>query len=241
MATARLTFRHGKDFWREYRDRIVALAREPEVRRVCDLGGGADPVLTLEEIAEAGVDYEVLDIAADQLAKTPDGYRTVLADATAPDFAEHHGPYDLVVSTFVCEHIPAPEAFHRGVREALAPGGRAMHVFPTLYEPAFLLNRLVPERLTERVLHRVQPGREPEGTNEKFEAYYRWCRGPSPKAAARLEGAGFEVLEYTGYFGHAYFERLPALQHAADRAWAALVRRPVPALTAYAWVLLRRA
>jgi hypothetical protein len=235
-----IAYRHWLEVWSDFPARARSLAAATGVRRVCELGGGANPMLALDFIGSQGLEYDVVDIAPQELAKAPPGYRTVQADASSPSFATEHGPYDLVVSAFLAEHVEDPVGFHSTVRDALAPGGFALHTFPTLYEPAFVLNRLIPERIAEPLLLRIQADRVPEGSHGKFRAYYRWCRGPTRRQVHRFEALGFEVVEYVGYFGHGYLSRLPPVDRAWQRLAHALVRRPVPALTSYATVLLRR-
>jgi len=208
--------------------------------RVCEIGGGANPLLSLATVEQAGVEeYLVTDISEAELAKAPDGYTKVLADATRGPSAAI-GRADLVFSQTVAEHVSDPGAFHRTVFQMLGPGGRAMHFFPTLYEPVFVANKLLPEGLTERLLHRIQPSRQRGGNNEKFPAFYRWCRGPTRGQLARLGSAGFEIEEYMGIFGHAYYRSVPILDRIDAAAARFLAANPLPALTAYAWVTLRR-
>jgi SAM-dependent methyltransferase len=228
------------DVWTDFPEAVRRLAGRPEVERMCDLGGGANPILTLDEIRERGLRYEILDVSADELAKAPAGYATQQADVLDPALARRHGPYDLVASSFAAEHIPDPARFHANVLATLRPGGYAVHAFPTLYEPAFVLNRLLPEGAMEPLLRRIQPGREAAGPHGKFPAYYRWCRGPSGRQLRRLRSVGFEITEYTGYFGHGYFGPLKPLDWLEQRLAHALVRHPLPALTSYALVVLRR-
>ena len=171
-------FRLWTAVWTDVPAKAQELARAPEVTRVCELGGGANPLIPLELIEKRGLDHEVADISAKELAKAPPGYRTVEVDATSPDFAAR-GPYDLIVTAFLAEHVADPRAFHASVHAALRPGGLAFHAFPTLYEPAFAANLLLPERVAEPLLRRIQPGREPDGAHAKFPARYRWCRGPT--------------------------------------------------------------
>jgi hypothetical protein len=140
----------------------------------------------------------------------------------------------------VAEHVPAPERFHATVHALLAPGGYAVHAFPTLYEPTLVANLLIPESVSAPVLRAIQPGREPHGEHAKFSAHYRWCRGPTRRQLRRLRGAGFEIVDYVGYFGHGYFRRLPPLDRLEQRLARALQRRPLPWLTSYALVVLRR-
>jgi hypothetical protein len=235
----RRRYRYWFDLWTDHPGQAVALATTAGVERVCELGGGANPLIPLELIERCGLDHEVADVSAAELAKAPAGYRTVVLDATSEALAAR-GPYDLVVSAFLAEHVEDARAFHASVYAALRPGGIALHTFPTLYEPTFVINRVVPERAVEPLLRRVQPGREPEGDHGKFRAYYRWCRGPTRRQVRRLEGVGFEVLDYVGYFGHGYFGPLRPLDRAEQALSHALVRRPLPVLTSYATVTLRR-
>lgn len=232
-------FRVWSALFTDFPQQAQELARDPRVARVCELGGGANPIIPLELIEERGLEHEVADISPGELAKAPEGYRTVLADATVPEFAER-GPFDLIVTAFLAEHVPDPRAFHSVVHASLRPGGLAFHVFPTLYEPAFVTNLLLSERVTDPLLRRIQRGREPEGDHAKFRAHYRWCRGPTRRQIQRLEGIGFEVLEYVGYFGHGYLDRFGFLDRAEQALSRTLARHPVPALTSYATVVLRR-
>lgn len=226
--------------WVDLPAAVERLAAAPDIVRVCDLGGGANPILSLDFIAAHGLRYEILDASAEELAKAPAGYAALQADAADPELSRRHGPYDLIASGFIAEHIADAARFHANVLELLVPGGYAVHVFPTLYEPALVANLFVPERLTGPVLRRIQPGREPHGPHGKFPAYYRWCRGPSRRQLRRLRAVGFEIVDYVGYFGHGYFRRVEPLDRLEQRVAAALVRHPVPALTSYACVVLRR-
>ena len=70
--------------------------------------------------------------------------------------------------------------------------------------------------------------------------YYSWCRGPSDRQLRRLESVGFAVLRYTGYYGHGFYERFAPLA-AAQRAFNSLMlAHPLPAMTSFALVVLRR-
>jgi len=54
---------------------VRRLAREHEVRSICDLGGGANPVLALDDIEQLGLRYLVVDGSGEELAKAPGGSR----------------------------------------------------------------------------------------------------------------------------------------------------------------------
>jgi hypothetical protein len=138
----------------------------------------------------------------------------------------------------LAEHVADPAIFHRNVRRMLRTGGIALHFFPTLYAPAFVVNRLVPARLTQRLLLSVQPRRYAGGTEGKFPAYYRWCRGFTAAQVRRLNSCGFAVLGYRSYFGTpGYFSKIHL--DGADRGLARwLASRRVVAISSYAIVTL---
>jgi hypothetical protein len=117
----------------------------------------------------------------------------------------------------------------------LRPGGTAVHLFPTLYTPPFLLNRLLTTDVSRGVLFRAFPSR-----HVKFPAYYSWCRGPSVKQLRRLQAIGFSVEQYMGFFGHGFYARVKPLHLAQQALTSALLEHPVPSMTSFALVVLGR-
>jgi hypothetical protein len=236
MAVRYDNYRSALDGFVPYLERLI---ERTGARRVCDLGGGARPSLSLAAVKRLGLDYVVLDISADELAKAPAGYTTLQADIAAVQPPELDAQ-DLVFSRMLAEHIAEPERFHRNVRALLCDGGVAFHLFPTLYELPFLINRLLPVRTSEQFLVRLDPGRRREGRKPKFPAYYRWCRGPGRRQLERFERLGYAIEEYVGFFGHDYLAKVAPIQRLENRLAATLLRHPVPLFTSYAYVVLRR-
>lgn len=213
--------------------RVEGLIARTGARRVCELGAGANPALSLEFVREHQLEFVITDVSSDELSKAPAGYESRVVDLNARH-AEVPQGFELAFSREVVEHIREPEVFHRNVFSMLAPGGRAMHHFPTLYGLPFLANRLLPERLTSYLLERLDPARHRGGRHEKFPAFYRWCRGPTRRQVARFRSLGFEVEEYVGFFGHSYYAGLE------NRLAGWLVEHPQPLLTSYGCVVLRK-
>ena len=216
--------------------------------RVCEIGGGANPLLPLDQVRELALDYTVIDVSATELAKAPADYKKICADVTV-DRGTVQGPFDLIISIWCAEHVPDGRAFHRAVYDLLANGGHAVHLFPTLYSPPFVANRLIPEQLSERIVLWMQPQRAPEGDHGKFPARYSWCRGPSRSQIKRFTALGYDVERYDGYFGHSgevaygngrYLDRIPLLCRAREAVSRWLARHPNPWLTTLAMVVLRK-
>ncbi|HET6806879.1 MAG TPA: class I SAM-dependent methyltransferase [Frateuria sp.] len=236
-------YRSSTVAWGDYPGYVEDLIIRSGARRVLELGGGANPAIPLDFLRRHGIEYTVLDISPTELAKAPDHYRKVCGDIGSPSmsFDGIDGSYDIVFSKMLAEHVKNGEQMHRNVFRLLAPGGKAVHYFPTLYAPPFVVNRLVPERLGYWLLQWLQPGREQEGKSAKFPAYYSWCRGPTRRQIARLRGLGYAVEEYIGFFGHrVYYRKLPPVRRLHCRLADWLVKHPVPALTSSSYVLLSK-
>jgi SAM-dependent methyltransferase len=224
--------------WDEFGLIAEQLVMRHRARRVCEVGGGANPAIDLAFVEKQNIDYVIMDVSASELSKAPAGYMTVQADIATERLGS--GDFDLVLSRMVAEHVSDGKQFHRNVYELLREGGRAFHFFPTLYAFPFLVNKVLPEAITERVLRRLDPGRAPEGRHAKFPTHYDWCRGPTTRQLERLRRSGFELEEYVGFFGHDYYMRFPRLHRLEMRKAAYLVKHPRPSLTSYAYVFLRR-
>ena len=225
--------------WRHFDDFLRRLVESGGACELCEVGGGANPALSPAAVAEHGLSYTVLDVSAEELAKAPTGYRKLQADVASSAFAVD-ATFDAVFSRMVLEHVSDAETLHRNVFRLLKGGGVAFHFFPTLYALPFLVNRLLPHRVLEAVLLRLQPHRGHSGPHRKFPAFYAWCRGPTKRQLERFERLGYVVEEYTGFFGHDYYRSLPPLQRLEDAAASLLRRHPVPQLTSYAFVALRK-
>jgi hypothetical protein len=221
--------------WTGSREQVRALVDKHGVRTVCEIGGGRSPLLGLDEVAELGLDYTLLDVSDDELALAPDGYHRACADVCDPDLPSRMPRYDLVFSLMVAEHVPDGERMHRNLYEMLEPGGVAFHFFPTLWYPPYVLNRVLPASLSGWMLRRFAHRPTP-----KFPARYSKCFGPTPGMYAFLEGIGYEVLDFRPFYGSSYFDKIPvlgALERGLSR-WAAA--RGSTHFSSYAYVVLRR-
>jgi hypothetical protein len=235
--SAVVSYGRAENAWPEHEDLIRALIQSNSVVSICDVGGGAHPSLPFDYVLHNGLQYSVLDISPDELDKGAPLYQRIVADICAPDLALSDS-FDLVCSKMLAEHVKDARTFHVNVYRMLRVGGIALHFFPTLYAAPFLANRLLPERLTEALQQRFAP--RDAVLEKKFPAYYAWCRGPTARQIRRFENLGYSVLYYRGFFGHNYYANLPPLQEVHNRLTGFLLRHPVPTLTSYAQVVLRK-
>ena len=99
-----ITYSHSDCAWSGFVPLIERLVTERGVRRICDLGGGANPSLSLDFVKKHQLDYTVLDISRDELRKVPDGYGKIQADATSRSL-DVPRDYELVFSRMLAEHV----------------------------------------------------------------------------------------------------------------------------------------
>jgi uncharacterized UPF0146 family protein len=226
--------------WQNYDSYLEDLATRPEVKKICEIGGGANPSLPLDFIQRHRLEYTILDFSAEELGKAPDEYRKIQADIMSPNLSLDQG-YDLIFSKMLAEHVQSGHDFHVNVLRLLREGGYAFHFFPTLYALPFVINFLIPDQLTEHILLFLQPSRTKTGKHSKFKAYYSWCRGPLKRQIMRFERLGYSVEEYVGFYGHSgYYKKIKPL-HALHLIKSSLLTKyPIPLLTSYAYVLLRK-
>lgn len=227
--------------WRNYRNTVVALVRAFGFRRLCEIGGGRDPLFTRAEAAELGVELTINDISSSELACAPTGFRTACFDIAGNLAVGLSGePYDLMFSRMVFEHVNDVETAWRNVHMLLSPGGVALAFFPTLYAPPFVLNRLMPEWLSRLVVRVLYPQRRDDGNDPKFPAVYDYCFGDDRTHHELLSRIGFREVAVAPFWGSDYFLRVPGLREldAAFNAFAA--GRDWRKVTTHAYVLARK-
>jgi SAM-dependent methyltransferase len=243
MNIERRAFAVGPDDWGhiDFTRRLHSRLEELGGGMVCELGGGARPAVELDFLAQNGLECLVVDVSETELQKAPSGYATLVGDVSSPGFRTpgHDGRYDLVFSRVVAEHVPDARQFHLNTRRLLRPGGLAMHFFPTLWWPPYVVNRVLPETLAERILLRLEPWRESSGKSGKFPAYYHWCYGPTARQIKRFASVGFSVEHCVAYFGEPSHAPGKALEALNDTWTSAMLRRPSYLFTSYAAYTLR--
>lgn len=232
-----VTYRSSSEAWTGYLPYLTGLVEQRSVRTVCDIGGGANPVFSLDYIQQRGIEYSVLDISQSELDKAPPEYQKIAADIASPNCQIPDQKFDLVFSKMLAEHICDARQFHTNIRRILKPNGVAVHFFPTLYAPPFVVNWLIPEALSDRLLTIFNP--RDRHQHAKFPAYYQWCRGPIAGQFRRLASVGLDVVEYVGFFGHpGYYRRLPGIKQVHRAISSLLLKWPTPLLTSYAYLVV---
>ena len=225
------------DPWEVYLKTLNNCIEKYKCRSLCEIGGGAFPAISLEQLSQQKLDYTILDISKVELDRAPNEYKKLEADICQPglNITER---YDFIFSKMLAEHVKDPKLFHSNVYKLLKPGGIAFHFFPTLYSVPFLINWLVPESVAN-FLFKVFVCNDPI-EHKRFPVHYKWCKGPTKKQINNFQSINYEILEYHGFFGHKYYERIPVLRNIHKLVVKLLAKLPNPYLTSFAFVILRK-
>jgi 2-polyprenyl-6-hydroxyphenyl methylase/3-demethylubiquinone-9 3-methyltransferase len=151
-------------------------------KRAADVGCGAG--LLAEPLARLGAEVTGIDAAPETIeaARLHAEGQGLAIDYRVGSVAALTGPYDLITSLEVIEHVTDTRGFVAGLAEALAPEGLLILSTP---------NRTTTSRLLLIVLGEGL-GRIPRGTHD-------WQKFLTPEElCAVLRDAGLEVLDVTG-------------------------------------------
>lgn len=215
-----------------YGDALKAIVAEYPDADILELGAGRFPSFRLAEMPDTVRSYTVNDISEHELSLLPEGYDKACFDVSG-DAGNFRDTYDVVFSRFLAEHVPDGYAMHRNVLEVLRPGGSAFHLIPTLYTLPFVINKLLPERLTHKLLDKLTPTRS---ISPKFPAYYSACYADPQKMERILRDIGYSHVEVRPFYGHLYYESIPGLKQLHESFSGLAARRNWTALGSYAYI-----
>lgn len=241
VAGTAVKFQSVHDFpgWERARQWITDIIHRFGSVDVLEVGSGANPTLDTESVSSRALGYTANDVSATELNKASEVYKRWVFDFSTSNVpVDMQGRFDLVFSRMVNEHISDGQKYHANILKVLRPGGVSAHCFSTLYSFPFTVNRLLPEFASDALLNIFMP--RDKCKLGKFRAYYSWSRGPSASMLNRFDSLGYEVLDYRGYFGHAYYHRIPALHRleAAKARW--LLSHPMAPLCSYGMLIARK-
>ena len=208
-----------------------------DLEKILEIGSGANPTLDASTVKNLNLDYTTSDVDERELTKADNIYKKLVLDLSLNNIKLNES-YDLIFSRMVGEHIFDGEVFHKNIYKLLNPKGLSVHCFSTLYALPFLLNRFLPERLSDIFLRKFAP--RDEDMHGKFKAYYSWSRGPSNNMVKKFKDIGYEIVEYNGFFGHNYYKKIFPLNKLEQFKMNWLVNQPIPWLTSYATLILRK-
>lgn len=228
--------------WDNYKSMILAMSKAYGLRHHLEIGGGRDPLFNPSELNEHGIRVTINDLSQKELDLAPPEFSKLCCDIASPSTPDIVGSerFDFAYCRMVMEHVHDVPQMWRNVHDLLKPGGAALSFFPTLFAPPFVINELMPERLSRAVLHTLFPDRRDEGDNPKFPAYYNLCRGDEAVIAPLLREIGFRDVVVLPFYGYSYFWKIPVLKQ-IDAAFTQVARqRDWRTFTSFAYVIARK-
>jgi hypothetical protein len=132
------------------------------------------------------------------------------------------GTVDLMFSQMVFEHVSDAVRAYQNVHALLAPGGVCLNFHPVLYSAPFVVNWLLPEALSSRILRLFDPKRRPDEV-PKHPARYDLCV-IRKSIRNRLSAIGYRRVWQVPFWYHDYFMRIPGI-YQLDHAAAAMADR----------------
>ena len=226
--------------WERAEDLLKQAIERLNPKTVLEIGSGANPTLSINDVSRYRVRYITSDRDNAELGKADPCYEACCVDMEiGPIPQDLLDSCDIVFSRMVNEHVRDGLRYHRNIYSILAPGGVAIHAFSTLYTLPFLANYLMPSRIGEILFNFFGP--RDRHQHDKFRAYYSWSRGPTRNAVGRFQRLGYEVVCYDGFFGHLYYRSRIPLLHRLERAKTrVLLTFKMPLFCSYAMVVLRK-
>jgi SAM-dependent methyltransferase len=241
IAGAAVKFESVYDFpgWDRAQQWITDIIQRFGSADVLEVGSGANPTLDINSVSSRALRYTANDVSAAELDKADRVYDRWVCDLSTDEVpSDMQGRFDLVFSRMVNEHVSDGQKYHANIHKLLRPGGISAHCFSTLYSLPFSLNRLIPESASNVLLNIFMP--RDACKLGKFRAHYSWRRGPSVSMLKRFGSLGYDVLDYRGYFGHAYYCRIPALHRLEAMKARWLLSHPVAPLCSYGMLIARK-
>jgi SAM-dependent methyltransferase len=219
--------------WKNYKSVVLSLQREFDCKSLIEIGGGRSPLIDEQEHKGLGVEYTVNDISATELALAPKWPLKACFDICSPP-SDTHSSFDLIFSKMVLEHIPNAKAAYQAIYNLLAPGGVCLSFFPTLFCLPFLVNYLLPEKLSLKLQRMADPR-----ANPKFPAYYSWCRSTA-SVRRHLEAIGFRDVAISAFYGHSYYRSIPFVRN-VQQQWTRVARgKDLRLLSSFAYVFVQK-
>lgn len=211
--------------WQHYRNTVQDLIALLNARTILEIGGGRWPLLNSDEIRSKGIRYIVNDISASELELAPTYVEKVCFDISQNmpiNDQDLENKIELMFSQMVFEHVSNSYQAYRNIYCLLSHGGVCLNFHPVLYSLPFLVNWMLPDQLSAKLLRLFFPNRNPDQV-PKHPAKYDHCwvtRGEQD----RLLSIGYRKVWQVPFWYHEYFRNIPGLYH-LDLALARLADR----------------
>jgi SAM-dependent methyltransferase len=231
---------HHQWAWDNYKRVVEELCVRLHAKRIVEIGGGRDPLFSVEGVKRLGVEMTVNDISPVELAVLPKGYQTACFDVAGDisSVANLRGHFDLAFSRMVFEHVADGRRAWSNLYELLAPGGVALAFIPTLYAVPFIINKLLPDKLAASIVKMLFANRT-DDEDPVFPARYSWCF-TDDRLQRMLSGIGYREVAVLPFYGHDYYESFPVIRDVNAWFTQAARRNDWRLLSSHAYIAVRK-
>lgn len=224
--------------WENYKNFIFDMLDNRGSQAILEIGGGRFPLFSQSELSDYNICYTVNDISIDELERAPEWVNKAHFDIAGKVPEEHLSKFDLMFSKMVFEHIKDTTEAYTNIYKLLKKGGICINFHPTLFSPPFVINLLLPEFLSEKLLAFFFRNRN-KSEVPKFPAYYDCCFSTESNRL-RIESIGFSKVEIIPFYGHEYFKKIPILRE-LDRAFSVYAKnKDFRPLSSYAFTIVEK-
>ncbi len=213
--------------------RLIASKSGPDI---IEIGAGRNPLFSDTDLPESVGSYTIGDISRKELDLAPGSWNKFCFDICG-DVSSIPARFDLAFTRMLAEHVPDGYRFHSNVFSLLKPGGIAFHFMPTLYSPPFVINKLLPESISQGILRAFFVNRN-EDDIPKFPARYSMCTGNSARLNRRFLSIGYAGVDIRTFYGHNYFSKIPIVRELDSGLTRLAYKRGLTQFGAYAYVTL---
>lgn len=228
--------------WDNFHATVVHLAKRLRATRILEIGGGRSPMFSGEEITELGVDYVVNDRVQRELDKAPpfgSKARFDIAGAATELPNDLLCTVDLVFSKMVFEHVSDAISAYTNIHALLRPNGVGLNFHPVLYSPPFIINRILPEHLSNRLVNLIQNNLRSDDGVPKFPARYDYCV-IRPAVRSRIGSIGFSEVCQIPFFGHSYLNNIPVIRELERSLHTLAAKMDLQLLASFAYTIVRK-
>ncbi len=204
-------------------------------KTVLEIGAGRQPLFSPEELVQYEINYVGNDISQVELDAMPLAVPKYVFDASKDVPADCLDRFDFIFSKMVQEHIEGTPRYYQNLAKMLKHGGVALNFHPVLYAFPFVINRLMPERLSDPLLYALRTDRT-RMRNPKFPALYDHCV-ISRKVRDNLKGQDFSEVVQIPFYGHGYYKSLPMIRNIHRRITDFIRSKGVTVMASFCYTL----
>ncbi|MBD1390892.1 class I SAM-dependent methyltransferase [Neiella sp. HB171785] len=199
-----------------YEQQILEHAMRLDGGVILDVGAGYLLPDSLKLAAAGSTTIIGMDILPSSLRKNRYLDAALVADA-CEQWPLADNSVDLVISRSVMEHLPNNDVFAREMFRVLKPGGVCVHVLPGKNAPFSLLNRMLPNSWTQKLVNWAFPERRGE---LGFVAYYHRCAYPEIRNLFENSGFNLSQIRFRYYQSSYYVSVFPVFLLSSIYDWA---------------------